>query len=181
MNSKVAITPKLVISVIIFFAVCLFGTVSDINAKTLNAQIVPNDATGLKLIAVENETDHCEFQIYYGSEASAGFVFPHTTFHFGQFKSLSLPTQDQLVIKCCKGSFLPVYVQYGGIASGDIEDGYEGPFFLSMWLQYPQVPETSKVHVRYMVHKDHIGTVGIKIGNKGDYRFVAYEHVKFIA
>jgi len=180
MDSKISITPKLVISIIIFFAVCLFGTVAEIHAKTLNAQVVANDATGLKLIAIENDTDNCEFQIYFGSDAAAAFIFPHSTFHFGESKSLSLPSQQQLIIKCCKGSFLPVYVQYGGIASGEAEGGYDGPFYLSMWLQYPQVPETSKIHVRYMVHKDHVGTIGLKIGNKGDYRFVAYEHVKFV-
>lgn len=180
MSSKVLITPKLVITAIIFFAICLFGTFSEIQAKMLDAEVIPNDTTGIKLIAIENDTDHCDFQIYYGSEAASAYVFPHTTFHFSQFKSLFLPSGDLLTIKCNKGPFLTVYIRYGGIASGDVEDEYSGPFYISMWLEYPQVPESSKVRVRYFVQKDKVGTIGLKIGNKGDYRFVAYENVKFV-
>ncbi|MCX5923972.1 MAG: hypothetical protein NTZ68_00905, partial [Candidatus Dependentiae bacterium] len=60
------------------------------------------------------------------------------------------------------------------------EEGYEGPFYISMWLNFPQVAESSKVHVRYAVAKGKMGSIGIKIGLKGDYRLVAHDDIKFI-
>lgn len=181
MNSKISMTPKMAISAVIFFAVCLLGTFSQASGtRILNPTSIQGDTAGIKLINVQNDTDICHFQLFYGSDAPIGCVFPHSTFTVDPSQSLFLPNKDLLVVKCLKGSFVPVYVQYGGKASGEAEFGYTGPFYLTMWLQYPQVPDASKVHVRFMVKKGTLGTVGLKIGNEGDYRFVAHENVKFI-
>lgn len=171
---------KLVISVIIFFVVCLFGSVSHAGPKAVVPVVDTASRALLQLAAVENDTDGCEFQLFYGSDVATAFVFPRSTFHFNAQKALPLSTKDLVIIKCCKGSFLPVFVQHGGAASGDTQVGFDGPFYLSMWLAYPQVPETSKTHIRYMVKSGTTGTIGVKIGNRGDYRFVAYENVHFI-
>lgn len=182
MDSKKIITPRLVISIIIFFVVCLFGSVSDAASKS--AVVATGDnivQSSLQLVAVENDTHGCEFQIFYGSDIASAFVFPQSIFHYNAQKALSLSSlKDLIIIKCCKGSFLPVFIAHGGVASGEVQEGFDGPFYLSMWLAYPQVPETSKTHVRYRVKSGTTGTIGVKIGNRGDYRFVAYENVHFI-
>ena len=179
MKSKF-VTPKLIVSVLVVFIVSLFGCSCTIEAKMLDVGYMPGNVSRLKVISVENETDSLEFQTFYGGESASALIFPQSTFHFGSSKALDLASRDTLVIKCCKGSYVPVFIQDGGIASGDIEQGYDGPFYISMWMQFPQVAESSKVHVRYAIKKGQTGTIGVKIGKKGDYRFVAYDDVKFI-
>ena len=75
---------------------------------------------------------------------------------------------------------MPVFIQDGGVASGQAEDGFEGPFLISMWLQQPNVSEVSKTHIRYIIKKGSVGAIGVRIGQKGDYRLVAYEDIKFL-
>ncbi|HSW76096.1 MAG TPA: hypothetical protein VLG50_03585 [Candidatus Saccharimonadales bacterium] len=177
MSSKFT-TTKLIISGIIFLMICVFGCIFDVQAKMLIQSNISDDSARLQLVSIENETEQLEFQLFYGSDPAHGIIFPQSVYDIQ--KPLSLSTSDILVLKCCKGSFLPVFIQDGGLASGQVEDGYDGPFYISMWLHYPQVAESSKVHVRYAVAKGKIGSIGIKIGAKGDYRLVALQDVTFI-
>lgn len=175
------ITPKLLISSIIFFAICAWGGVSDVQAKPIGQGHIPIEGTRLVVISVENETDQMEFQIFNGSDRASAFVFPQSEYRYHPGKEIHLSVKEPLAIKCCKGSFLPVYIQDGNcFASGKVEGDFEGPFYISMWLQYPQVVDSHKTHVRYVVKKGHTGKIGIKIDNKGGYRLVAHENVNFI-
>lgn len=171
---------KYVVSIIVFLAICLVGCVSDASSKGVMPVAEQITKSYIKLVGIENDTQTCEFQIFYGSDVASAFVFPRSKFQFDVQNGLPLSSKDLIIIKCCKGSFLPVFVQYGGVASGEKQEGFDGPFYLSMWLHYPQVPETSKTHIRCMVKSGTTGTVGVKIGNHGDYRFVAYENVHFV-
>ncbi|MBP9764731.1 hypothetical protein KBD08_00155 [Candidatus Babeliales bacterium] len=182
MNAQVALfTPKQIFSIIVFFAVCLMSCWSEAEAaKYVAMQKMPHDTVRLELATIENDTQHCEFQLFAGSDTPCAYVFPKTVFTFPDTKLIAVGSQQILVIKSTKGSFLPVYIQHGGLASGQVKPNYEGPYYISMWLEYPYVPETSKVHVRYMLKKDTVGKVGIKIGSEGDYRFVAHDNVEFI-
>jgi len=174
-------TTKLIVSLFAIVIVSLFGCGCNIEAKSIDMGYEPGSTVRLKLVSIENETDRLEFQTFYGGEAASSFIFPQTKFSFAPSKAIELASKDMLIIKCCKGSYLPVFIQDGGIASGTVEQGYEGPFYISMWIQFPQVPQSSKLHVRYGVKKGQIGSIGVKIGKQGDYRFVAYDNVKFIS
>ena len=177
------ITPKFIVSIVIFFLICFMGCVLDVHAKQsqlLTAGYVPDETFKIKLKAVENETERMEFQIFYGFDGVSAFVFPQTTFHFPAGKEIGLAARNILAIKCVKGSYLPVFIQDGGVASGQAEDGFEGPFLISMWLQQPNVSEVSKTHIRYIIKKGSVGAIGVRIGQKGDYRLVAYEDIKFL-
>lgn len=177
------ITPKLIVSIIIFFLICFVGCVFDVQAKQsqqLTAGYLPDDSYRIKLVAVENETERMEFQIFYGFDNASAFVFPQTAFKFAQGKEIGLSARNILAIKCVKGSYLPVFIQDGGLGSGQAEQGFEGPFVISMWLQQPNVSEVNKTHIRYQVKQGSVGTIGVRIGQKGDYRLVAYDDVKFL-
>lgn len=180
MKNNVFATPKFILSILVFFTVCVLGVTLEINTAVIEQAVVHRQDSHIRLLGVENDTDSCEFEVYYGSGSSSAFVFPQSVFKFEVDKALPLD-RHVVVIKCCKGSFVPVYIQNGSRASGEAIQGYDGPFYISMWLSYPQVPEISKLHVRYVVKKGSQGLIGIKIGNKGDYRFVAYENVKFLS
>jgi hypothetical protein len=196
MELKISIITKCFLG-IVFFIVCLCGSIvpaqidSYIKSPTPSnnlkkyqlsstTQPMPEGAI-LKLTSVENDTENCEFKIFYGSDASSGFVFSKSLFNFDLKNSPTLNSENILVLKCSKGSFYPVFIKYCGPASGPVPDGFEGPYCLSMWLSHPQVPETSKVYVRYVIKKGAEGHVGIKIGKKGDYRFVAHQNVSFLS
>lgn len=163
-----------------FFIFCLGSWFSQLQAPIISEMKTPDSVARLKVISIENETDALEFQIFYAEEGQYAFVFPKSTFVAPKGKELKLMGDELLAVKCCKGSFLPVFIQDGFGASGTVEEGFEGPYYISMWMQFPQVPEAFKVHVRYMIKKGTIGSIGIKIGQKGDYRLVAHENVKFI-
>lgn len=178
MKSKLSMLSRSIFG-IIFLLVCLWGSVSTPNI--LGAKLEQGNQTGKVFLAfIENDTESCEFQTFYASDASSSFVFPQTTFHFDSKNALELSSGNRLIIKCSKGSFFPVFIQHAGRAGGVVPDNFEGPFYISMWLSYPQVPEASKVHVRYAIKKGVDGKVGIKIGSKGDYRFVADENIEFL-
>lgn len=180
------ITPKFIISIVIFFLICFVGCVFDVQAKQtqqsqlLTAGYTPDDSFRIKLVAVENETERMEFQVFYSFDGPSAFVFPQTTFKYQPEKEIGLSARNILAIKCVKGSYLPVFIQDGGLASGQVEDGYEGPFVISMWLQQPNMSEFNKTHIRYALKKGTVGTIGVRIGQKGDYRLVAYDNVKFM-
>ena len=178
---------------ILFLAICLFGAI--VPAQNIGNQPISNslkkyqlsstsqympDGPLLKLTSIENDTENCEFKVFYGSDVSCAFIFPQTIFNFSPHRYLVLNSENMLVLKCSRGSFYPVFVKHCGIASGQAPEGYEGPYCISMWLSHPQVPETSKVYVRYVVKKETEGHIGIKIGKKGDYRFVAHQNVHFL-
>ena len=175
------LTPKFVVSIIIFFAICLVGCISETQAKQLSAGYVPDDTVRIKLVSVENSTEAMEFQVFYSFDGPSAFVFPQSTFQYALDKQIGLTARNILAIKCVKGSYLPVFIQDGGYASGSVEAGYEGPFLISMWLSMPNAAETNKTHIRYALKKGTVGSLGVRIGQKGDYRLVAYDNIKFIA
>ncbi|MCX5923803.1 MAG: hypothetical protein NTZ68_00035, partial [Candidatus Dependentiae bacterium] len=98
------VTTKMIVSGVIFFMVCLFGCVFDTQAKTLVLSSMPGDNARLNLISVENETEHLEFQLFYGADSAHGIIFPQSVYECQ--KPLSLSGRATLVLKCCKGSFL---------------------------------------------------------------------------
>jgi hypothetical protein len=184
MELKISVISKCFLG-IIFFIVCLCGSMipdQAISKKYQLSSTTPSVPEGslLKLTSIENDTENCEFKVFYGFDASCGFVFPQSVFTIDPAKNLILNSENALVLKCSRGSFYPVFVKYCGFASGQAPDGFEGPYCISMWLAHPQVPETSKVYVRYVIKKGTDGHVGIKIGKKGDYRFVAHQNVHFL-
>jgi hypothetical protein len=135
----------------------------------------------LSVSFVDNETQNCHFQLFYGSGAGGPVIFSQTKFLYEpQQNNLVLSPQDILVIKCVKGSFLPVFIQLGGYGSGIVPEGWQGPFCIMMWLGQPMVHDSVKVRARYCVKKGTTPSVGIKIGKKGDYRFVADKNVQFL-
>lgn len=167
-------------SKLVLFKIIVFCFFSNLEAKLLTHGYVPDDSVRIKLVSIENETDAMEFQTFYNYDGASAFVFPNSTFTFLPAKEIGLSPGNKLAIKCCKGSYVPVFMQDGGYASGMVEDGYEGPFYISMWLSIPNACETNKTHIRYALKKGTIGTIGVRIGKKGDYRLVAHDNIKFI-
>lgn len=152
-------------------------------AELLQKEFMPGQISRLELVAIENATEFLEFQLFSGGGPSAGLILPLSTLTFAEdasIKPIALKERSKLILKCSKGSYLPVFIQDGGPAGGKAPYGYEGPYYASMWLPYPHVADSAKLHVRYAVKKGKVGKFGIKIGNQGDYRLVAYDDMTFI-
>lgn len=169
----------------VYAIVCLYSTVSfGLHSQVLQKELVPGQRQRLQISTIENTTDMLSFQVFSGGSSSLGLVLPMSTLTFANDKNhhkpIHLYQKEPFMIKCIKGSYMPVYIQDGDLVGGNVEPGYEGPYYLSMWLRYPQVAESSKLHIRYLLKKGKIGKIGVKIGQKGDYRLVAHENVKFI-
>jgi hypothetical protein len=137
---------------------------------------IPGSNVHLQIVSIENQTDYSEFKVFYGSGISRGLIFPQTTFTFDE--ALDLVQQTATVhLLCSKGSYLSIYVQDEGRASGQADEGFDGPYYLSMWLGYPQVNEQEKVTVRYQVAAGKIGKIGLQIGSQGECQVIALENI----
>lgn len=148
----------------------------------LEDEHIPGHSSRLQLVSVDNDTEGLEFQIFPPLKQSVGLSLPMATLSLVDEKDrgVDLDRQYPLIIKCSKGSYRSVFVKDGRAVSGKGMEGYDGPFCVSMWLPYPSVAESSKLHIPYVVKKGKRGKIGIKIGSKGDYRLVAVSDVKFI-
>lgn len=163
------------------FFFLLFLSVFQMQPKYLTHGQIPDEVVRLKLVSIENETDNQSFQVFNNYDGPSALVQPHHMFTFEPANEIGLSVGHLVVVKCCQGSYLPVFMQDGGYhASGKVDDEYQQPYFVSMWLGTPNQPESRKVRVCYAVKKGTVGKIGLRIGQKGDYRLVAYENVTFI-
>lgn len=155
----------------------------DLYAETgdlmIQAGYIPGSNVHIEIVSIENQTNYSEFKVFYGAGVSRGLIFPQTTFTFD--KPMGMTQQSATVqLLCSKGSYLSIYVQDEGRASGEADDGYDGPYYLSMWLGYPQVNEQEKISIRYEVTAGKVGKIGLKIGSKGECQVVALQDVKLL-
>lgn len=162
---------------------CLWTlTYADGLTTVLENERIPGKSSRLQVVSVENNTEGLEFQIFPALKQSAGLSLPMGTLYLSDEKGqgIDLDRLYPLIITCSKGSYRSVFIKDGHATTGKALEGYDGPFCVSMWLPYPFVAESSKLHIPYVVKKGKQGKVGIKIGPKGDYRLVALSDVKFI-
>ncbi|MBM17772.1 MAG: hypothetical protein CL947_01730 [Epsilonproteobacteria bacterium] len=167
---------------IVMFLGLLAGVII-LDAAILQKEYTPGQKVRLQLTSVQNDTDSLEFKVFSAGQTLAGFATPMSTLDLidTDKQGVDLAYKDTLVVKCSKGSYLPVFLKDGHKASGQAPTGYDGPYYISMWLPRPHVSDSSKLHIRYAVKKGKIGKVGLKIGMKGDYRLVAHENVQFLS
>jgi len=146
--------------------------------EMLQAGFIPGTEVRIQIVSLDNETDSSIFKVFYGAGLSRGTSFPGKKLSFPG--GLPLIQNTPVNIQCSKGSYLPIYMKDEGQAGGEAQDGFEGPYCLSMWLGYPQVNEEEKMYVRYAVKSGKKGQVGIKIGDKGQCQIVALQDVKIL-
>ncbi len=146
--------------------------------QTLQAAAIPGSEVRLELVSVENGTTSSEFKVFHGVDSASGLVFPATTLTFET--ALRLNQNERIQLLCSTGSYISIYIKDEGAAGGTVEDGYDGPYYLSMWLGYPQVSEDQRVRVRYAVKSGTVGKIGIKIGSKGQCQIAALEDIKIL-
>ena len=87
---------------------------------------------------------------------------------------------DKVCIQCVIGSFLPIYIKDEGRCSGQAPLGYHGPYYMSMWLEYPDVGDEQKIHVRYIVEFNKRGEIGIRIDPTGNCQILALNNIKLL-
>lgn len=158
-------------------------TVEGLKSEALQREYMPGEQPRLRVVSIESDTDYLEFKVFSGYRPALGLVLPRSTLHIIDnqgFEGVDLTRRDILMIQCTKGSYRSVYIQDGHRVSGEVEEGWDGPFSIEMWLPYPFVSDVSKVHIRYAIKKGTIGKIGVKIGAHGDYRLVAVQDVQFI-
>ena len=142
-----------------------------------SAQALPGSDQRLCLVAIENETEDSVFKAYIGSSGARALILPETTWRMDQPSKIYLTQRTALRIVCVKGAYETIFIHDEGAASGDVPNGYAGPYYLSMWLSYPYVNDEQKVYVCYAVKKGRIGDIGVKIDANGECHIVAYNDV----
>lgn len=133
----------------------------------------------LSLRAVENQTLNSAFKIYYANSDSLALLAPQSIFLFKPNEML-LQQHESFCLQCVKGSFLPIYIKDEGKAGGQAPVGFHGPYYISMWLNYPNVPEEQKQYVRYVVQNDKQAEFCIRINLQGDCQIIALSNMELL-
>jgi len=133
----------------------------------------------LSLRVVQNQTLNSSFKLFYANSACLGFVTPQSILSL-QPSEMFFQQNEKLCLQCVKGSFLPIYMEDEGRVSGKAPDGYHGPYYISMWLEYPQVTDEQKIHTRYVVKHNRRGEIGIRIDPLGNCQILALDNIKFL-
>ncbi len=133
----------------------------------------------LSLRAVENQTIHSSFKIYYSNGESLALLSPQSIFLFKPGE-LFLQQHENFCLQCVKGSFLPIYIKDEGKVGGQAPAGFHGPYYISMWLNYPDVPEDQKQYVRYVVKIGHHGEFCVRINPRGDCQIIALSNMELL-
>lgn len=133
----------------------------------------------LALRAVENQTINSTFKLFYSNSESLALLEPQSVFLL-QPEELFLQPHEILCIKCIKGSFLTMYIKDEGKVSGQAPEGFYGPFYLSMWLQYPEVSDDQKQYVRYVVEHGKQAEFAVRINAHGDCQIIALKHMELL-
>ena len=152
-------------------------------SKNFNKEQIPVKSSRVQVFSIQNNTDSLKFQVFPPLKESVGLSLPMSTLSLidkKEDKGIDLNETYPLIINCIKGSYLPVFIQNGDKTSGTAPEGYDGPYYISMWLPYPNVKESSKLHIPYVIKNNKTGKIGIEIGQKGDYRLRAIDNIKFI-
>ena len=133
----------------------------------------------LSLRAVENQTLNSCFKIYYSNSDSLAMLTPQSIFVFKPGEML-LQQNENFCLQCVKGSFLPIYIKDEGKSAGQAPAGFHGPYYLSMWLNYPDVPEEQKQYVRYVVKLGQQAEFCIRINPQGDCQVIALSNMELL-
>lgn len=133
----------------------------------------------LSLRAVENQTINSSFKLYYSSGECIALLVPQSIFLFKP-EELCWQQNELFCLQCVKGSFLPIYLKDEGRVSGQAPEGFYGPFYLSMWLNYPDVPEDQKLYVRYVVKIGQQAEFCIRINPQGDCQVIALSNMELL-
>ncbi len=133
----------------------------------------------LSLRAIENQTTYSSFKIYYANSDSLALLVPKTVFLL-EPNELFLQENEVLCLQCVQGSFLPIYIKNEGKVSGQAPEGYFGPFYLSMWLEYPITSEDRKTYVRYVVKDGCHGEVGVRVNAQGECQIIALSNIQLV-
>ncbi len=133
----------------------------------------------LSLRAVENQTIHSSFKIYYSNGESLAMLTPQSMFVFKPGE-MFLQQQEIFCLQCVKGSFLPIYLKDEGKVGGQAPEGFHGPYYISMWLNYPDVCDDQKQHVRYVVKIGEQGEFSIRINPQGDCQIIALANMELL-
>lgn len=133
----------------------------------------------LSLRAVENQTKNSSFKIYYSGGDSLALLAPQSVFILKPGE-LFFQQHELFCVQCVKGSFLPIYVKDEGKVSGQAPEGFFGPFYISMWLNYPDVSEDQKIYVRYVVQTGKQGEFALRINAEGDAQIIALANMQLL-
>jgi len=172
---------KFINSLILIVCYSISAVADSSRVSIVENEHIPGKSARLQIVSVENNTQDSVFEIFPALKESAGLILPEEVLALPDNKGVDLGRLYPVIISCAKGSYFPLFMMNGrGAVSGQAPEGYDGPYYVSMWLSYPHVAESVKLHIPYVIEKDKQGKIGVIIGSRGDYRLVAIENVQFV-
>ena len=128
----------------------------------------PQVDTHLPIFENQSESD---YGVYLGLDDNILFLLAGKS----SFNAINLPNFKMHISGATRLNFISrseefpsLYFEFGGYASGRCPDGYEGPFFVSVWSGNADIPETEKMVYRYCQKKEtEAGLLGFRIKPDG--------------
>ena len=117
--------------------------------------------------------------MFYSNSDNLALLTPQSIFIFKPNEML-LQEHENFCLQCVKGSFLPIYVRDEGKVAGQAPAGFHGPYYLSMWLNYPDIAEEQKQYVRYVVKNGKQAEFSVRINPQGDCQIIALANMELL-
>jgi hypothetical protein len=114
-----------------------------------------------------------DYKVFVGSGDSRFMLIHNTRFDLEQThpqlsESIRVSDKIRIDLQAVTDDTKSIYVKFGGYASGKCDQGYEdGPFYIEMWLEYPDAPEINRDYVRYC-QRGTEGRLGLRVNEAGE-------------
>src|SRR3990170_8168426 len=122
------------------------------------------------LTKFENKSQNIDYKIFIGKDDTSLYLLKKNS-------SLDLKniTENKIhitssiitVLSSLNTEFPHIYLQFGGLASGECPDGYSTPYYVELWQGHYDLPDVERKSIRYC-QKEKTGTIGLRIDEKGN-------------
>ena len=120
----------------------------------------------------ENQTADADFKVFVGSGDQRFLLVHNTTFdlqktHPQLQESIRVSDRMRIDLIEVSGETKSIYIKFGGYASGKCSQDEDGPFYLSLWREFPDAPEINRKYIRYC-QCGPVGRLGLRVNEGGD-------------
>ncbi len=135
------------------------------------------------LTVFENETNDADYKVFVGTGQPRFLLVQNSSIDLSKKRnqlknSIRISDRMRIDMICVRGERKALYIKFGTFASGQCEKG-KGPFYISIWEEFPDTPELNRTYVRYC-QDGEVGELGLKITKQGKVEIFAVKNTTII-
>ena len=136
------------------------------------------------LSVFENNAPEADFKVFVGTGELRFLLIHNTSFdiektHPHLRESIRVSDRMRIDLIAVTGNEKSIYLKFGGYASGHQKPEEDGPFYISVWREFPDAPEINRQYIRY-TQTGSVGRLGLRINAAGDPEIFALENTRVL-